>query len=367
MISRHVLTKNKFDLIQKWKEENGGSIMKFDELSQIKGISKKTVESLRKLCQEELLGSKQNPQDIPAEQFYHENGNQTIYRDIEMKAFSSDNFVLWDERITPTDLPQSQLTSTSTSSYQVRTTNEKYGKGSDKNLKSLKLVMEPKWNPTKYSAIRSFTSIYQDAMAISCTRFSCKEGRWENGVTVETWDFHKAPTLGSKQLSQISDHISKTVDKIPTSDIYIIDDHIKIQHFRKSVTPKRIPEIIQMSQQCAILLALLQYKSSRETNDMRQQPNVFFMGYNAVGRLHDLFVGNEATSNQSIITSILHGSCIFPSSNSIQALECSNIEIGDAIKNTYFKSYPVERECLGKSMLMGLTFIQLGLLGSANK
>lgn len=132
-----------------------------------------------------------------------------------------------------------------------------------------------------------------------------------------------------------------------------------MQHFRKSIAPKRLADIVQMSQQCAIFAALLQYKSTHGTNTL-EHPNVFFMGYNAVGRLYNLFVGHEPVSTQSIIKNIFQSN--LPYIESSEELDTPKIEIRDSIKNTYFKSYPVERECLGKSMLIGLTFTKLRLL-----
>lgn len=354
------MTKNKFDLIQQWKVENGGFIQKFDDISQIKGISKKTIEILREFCATKLKpDDDQQSKDTAAEQSFHEYNNPDIL--VETNNFSAtDNpFIFYDERTDPLDF-YSQPKSASTP-YPARSSNQ-FAENSWKNSKSVKLVLEPRL--TKYSGIRSFTSIYQDATAIACTRFSAKD-KWEHGIIVETWDFHKIQTAGSKQLYQVCDNLAQTVDRLPISDIYIIDDHIKMQHFRKAVSPKRVAEIIQMSQQWAILVALLQYKSAHRTAESKQ-PNVFFMGYSSVGRLYDLFVGREAISTQSIIMNILNSCCISPRTDSMQSQENPSIEFSDEIKQTYFKSYPVERECLGKSMLIGLTFIQLGLL-RANK
>lgn len=358
---RHVLTKNKFDLIQQWKVENGGFIEKFDDISQIKGISKKTIENLRQFCATQLKpdDEQQQSKDTVAEQSFHEYNNPDILFETNNFSPSENPFIFYDERTDPSDF-HSQPKSASTP-YPARSSNQ-FAENSSKNFKSSKLVLEPKL--TKYTGIRSFTSIYQDATAIACTRFSAKD-EWEHGIKVETWDFHKIQTVGPKQLYQVCDNLAQTVDRLPISDIYIIDDHIKMQHFRKAVSPKRVAEIIQMSQQWAILVALLQYKSAHRTADPKQ-PKVFFMGYSSVGRLYDLFVGREAISTQSIIINILNSCCISPRTDSIQSHENPSIEFSDEIKNTYFKSYPVERECLGKSMLIGLTFIQLGLL-RANK
>lgn len=352
------MTRNKFELIQNWKNENGGLIEKFDDISQIKGITKKTVENLRRYCEAQLQADAGiHPENKSLQPpVSHEAEINYFHQDFQSNRFaneSDNNFLIYDESIEPTHFTQQKP-----SSYKSHPSGNSYSENQPKNFKTFKLVLEPKLK--RHSPIRSFTSIYQDATAITCTRFKAN-GEWEDGISIDSWNFHKVASVGAKQLNQICDNLSEMVNRLPASDIYIMDDHVKVQHFRKSVTPKRVVEIVQMSQQCAILVALLQCKNQQENSEPKQ-PSVYFMGYSAVGRLYDLFVGREAISTQSIIQSILQSSCISPRIDGIQSHEGLKIEINNDIKNSYFQSYPVERECLGKSMLLGLTFIQLSLV-----
>lgn len=308
---------------------------------QIKGFSKKTVDELRKFC-ESIQDNQRDSNNIDVHLMHeHENKQFDVNKHLDDPVNNNNNFILYDEWIPPVDL-------TSQSPKSIQSDN------STKKCKSLKLYLEPRL--TKFPSIRSFTSIYQDANAIAYTQF-LENGNWSNGVQINAWNYHKVETVGVKHISQLCMELSQVANRLPESDVYIMDDHIKLQHFRKANTQKKMSEIIQMGQQLAILVTLLQNKNSHDLAE-ELQPNVFSMNYSTVARLYDLLVGHEATSTENIIRNILNNS----NKTHVDGHDSLPIEFNENIKNTYFKMYPVERECLGKSMLIGLTFVRLGLL-----
>lgn len=330
--------------------KNKEKIIKFDNILEIKGISKKEVKDLRTLCELKLQNDSMDSsgKEVASDPEHH---SIDFYNNMHPKSMTDNgSFILYDEGAESHELPLYETISTSTRPIYTFSENLR------KKSKIIKLVLEPKF--TKYSSIRSFTSIYQDASTITWTQFSTNS-EWEHDIKIQFWNCYKVNSIGARSLHQICDQVSRIVDQIPASDIYIMDDHIKAQHFRKAIMPKRVSEIIQINHQCAILFTLLQNRCIEKS-----QPNVFFMAYNIVGRVYDLFVGREPISTQSIIISILQSSNkSFDESTDLSP----TIEVSEDIKNTYYKSYPVERECLGKSMLIGLTFIRLGLLKSNKK
>lgn len=346
LYNRSVLTEKKFNLIQKFRTENGGSISKFEEILQIKGISGKTVDDLRRFCESQLQEDSKKGSSADVSLIH-------THEDIQPHNFghSTDgSFILYDEGI-----PSMDLCPPAPKSMQQQSNSD------NKKWKSLKLVLEPRL--TKYSSIHSFTSIYQDATGVTCTQFSPIKGEWDTGVVIKSWNHHRVDTIGAKHVFQLCDQLSQVADKLPASDIYIMDDHIKLQHFRKAVTAKRLAEIVQMSQQFAILVTLLHNR--KNTHDLTEsaQSNVFSMNYSTVARFYDLFVGREPISSENVIRHILYNTNKSPE----ETPDSLPIELNDDLKKIYFKSYPVERECLGKSMLMGLTFIRLGLLKTTHK
>lgn len=317
--------------------ENGGSITNFDEIANIKGINEKTVDNLRQFCASQIANDThilenqltfQQAESMPRPDYFP---NNTFSNDFVEHV---NNFMTYDESMPPVDLTE-------------QNGDRIYKKAS--TGKAIRLVLEPKLN--KFTSIQSFTSIYQEADGIAIARFSANG--WTNEVKIDAWTHYKTATFGVRNLYQICEQLTVIVDQLPPSDIYIIDDHIKAQYFRKSVTSKKLNEIVQVNQQCAILVALLHKKRISNKND---GPNIFFMGYGAVGQLFNLLVGKEPISTQSTIKSILRGD--FCS----DTVEPFNIDVSEEIKRAYHKTYPVERECLGRSMLIGLTFIRLKIL-----
>lgn len=339
-MNRTVLTAKHFDLIQQWKIKHGGLISNFDDITKIDGINPKIVGNLRDFCASKIANDATHI-DLDNQTF----GEQAEYVPAP-DYFSNDfvengkNFVIYDERI-----PSIDLTIQNDNRIYTNDSNSKPGK-------AIKLVLEPKldWNN---SAIESFTSIHQEANGISVARFSANQQNW-NDIKIDAWTHYKTETFGVKNLCQICEQLAVIVEQLPNSDVYIVDDHIKAQRFRKSVTPKKLAEIIQINQQCAILMALLHKK--RISND---ESNAFFMSYQAVGQLFNLLVGNEPISTQSTIIKILHADFC---NETLKPLASFKIDVNNEIKRKYHKSYAIERECLGRSMLIGLTFIRLGIL-----
>lgn len=306
-------------------------------MTKIEGISQKIVENLREFCATKIANDAEN-------QTHNEHAEHVPVPDYFPNDFveNENNFVIYDERIPPIDLT-------------VQNDNRSYISDSkSKPAKAIKLVLEPKLN-WQTTLIESFTSIHQEANGISVARFSANNHNW-NDIKIDAWTQYETEALdGKSKLGQMCEQLAVIVEELPNSDVFVVDDHIKAQRFHKSVSPKKLAEIVHINQQCAILMALLHKKrvTSNESNA------VFFMGYQAVGQLFNLLVGNEPISTQSTIKKILQGDF---SSATLKPLESFKIDVNDEIKRTYHKSYAIQREYLGRSMLIGLTFIRLGIL-----
>lgn len=350
---RKLLTGEKFELIAKWKTSNGGSITNFNDISKIEGISEQTVESIRKFCESQLeiddkrvppiVNESANESMIPEPMLSHNDEN--VVFEVQPTSFNnSGQFVLYDERDGVIDLPLKKLSiSHSDSEYK------------NKKAKVPKLIIEPKLR--KIYAIRSFTSIYHDVNRISCTRFSTNSGKWDVDTKIDVWNFYKLPIFDRKNLCETCDGLLKIVDQLPSSDIYIIDDYIKAQYYRKSVGPKQLVDIVHMNHQCAVLVTVLQQRMAKynDNNDDKSE-NVHFMSYSSVGPLYNLMVEREIISTHDIIRNMLHEDRC---SKNVDPL---NIDISNDITAKYIESNRTEREHLGRSLLLGMTFIRLALL-----
>lgn len=331
--TRSILTTKHIELIQQWKIENGGSIANFDDLAKIDGIDKKIIENLREFCVSKMANDAQNLDNhtTAIEHAEFVPGPDYIPNDMYSNDFikNDNNFI----RIPPIDAMAS---------------NSKSGG-------PIKLVLEPKFDWEK--TIISFTTIHQQANGISIARFSANHLKW-NDIKIDPWTHYKTKTFSVKNLSRVCQQLAVIVEQLPQSNIYIVDDYIKAQRYRKPVAPKKLAEIIQINQQCAILLALLHRKVSFIDSDIVES-NIHFMGYQAAGQLFNLLVGNEPISNQSTIRNLLGGNF---SVETLQLFKSFKIDVSDKIKRAFYESNAVEREYMGRSMLMGLTFIRYMIL-----
>lgn len=341
LFDRNALNAKHFELIEQWKIENGGSVAKFDDLAKINGISERIVANLREFCEAHIANATIISEDRCQTNMEFVPGAEHLPDDMFSNNFhdggsnNSSNFIIYDEAIPSVELDMR--------------TDVHDAVGHD-----IRLVLEPKKRDS-FERINSFTTIYQEADAITAARFSTTN-QWAKVVTMDAWTRYPTETFGLKNASQIYERLHEIVSQLPTSDIYIIDDHIKAQRFYKSVPPKIVAQIVQVNHQFAILVALLHKISKRQSK--HDEPDVYFMGYRSVGRLFNLFVGNEPISTQSTVRSILNGDF---SDKTLRPLQLLKIDVDDALKQAYHKSRTTERECLGRSMLTGLTFIHLGI------
>lgn len=226
--------------------------------------------------------------------------------------------------------------------------------GNNKQLKSIKLILKPRCDKKKLKdSIGSFTSINLDITSISWTRFNAIDSNWKNGIEITDWKFNNISTISNEHICDLIKIISRAIDEIPSSDIYIIEESSKAQHFRKMLKPNSISEIVQINQLNAIIVTLLQKRMVKQTEITN---NVYFLGQSIVGRLHNLYIGNETVSTHSIIKDILRSKRQQENTN-IQF----NIEFDENVRKTYFDSKAINQEFMGKSMLIGLTFYRLAL------
>lgn len=329
---------------------NGSSVTNFDDISQINWISKVTVDKLRKFCESRAKDEQKNFENAEIHTFHEQNIH--FDDDIWTNSFEKNDIsILYDGTIAPIDFQNSGQDLNLSKTFL-----DKAGKTS----KVIKLGLDPKL--CKHASIRSFTTIDLDATSITYTRFSAN-GEWDNGFKIEAWNHYKIQLIGVKNLFQMHNKLSIFIEQLPESDIYILDDYVKLENFRKAVPPKRLSKIIEMNQQFAMLFTLLRNRKPCLSKEAKK-PNVFFMTYNNVGRIYDLLVGREPVSTESTIKNILNNL-----NNNIEESAASSIpiEVDENLKNTYFRSHPVKRESLGKTMLIGLTFIRLGLLKNSAK
>ncbi|XP_031629978.1 uncharacterized protein LOC116345071 [Contarinia nasturtii] len=342
---KHVLTETNFNLIQKWKTENGGSIKNFDEIPQIDGINKEISDDLRKFCESQLqIDGKKSDDALNHEQYLSTSYSNSLIDDASFFAMHhaaegpSDETILEFETFSPTQSDNSM---------------EKPKPG--------RLTIKPAMD--KDTKFDTFTSIYQDSIGIACAKFSAKGGEifkdWNMGFTIENWNYLKMDTRYTKNILSLHHRMNDVIHKVPKSEIYLLDDHIIMQRFHRPVLPTQIADICQLNQQAAFLIGFLQEKDEN-------CPNLYLMSYKNVGKYYNMSMGHEIVSNINVTQNILHNPNITLDVHSAKP-NILAFEVNKDMKDTYFKSNSLQRECLGRSLLLGLTFLQLRVVNKKKK
>lgn len=208
---------------------------------------------------------------------------------------------------------------------------------------SLKLIIEPK-RMIKARDISSFTTLYHDGNILAWTRFTRSNGNcWMNGVRCDKWQYAIIPPMNKEHVCNKVIGLLNIIDQIPKSDIFLLEGTKKI-FGSNSMTAKKVNHALQMNQMDTIITTLL-FNPTKNRDTLLS--NVYFLGPTLAGRLFGLFIGSETASAEPVIKSILKSK--------------SDIEVNDDLRRAFWKSNPCTRECLGRSMLIGLTFIILGL------
>lgn len=330
-----MLPEKKFNEMQKWKTENGGSFKSIDEVSKVNGFSSETVENIRQFCESQLQMNQEKSNNAANHEPYFSNVNDNIYPN-SFDSFFTPHYEIGH-------IPSNEIPGEHEPMPSKRFDDSVRGSKRDKHTR-------PKLFPSfdKKLVFDSFTSIYLDASAIAYTKFNVANENdswnWNKGFSIEDWKYIKMDTQNANRIFSLYHRTRDALEQIPKSSIYIFDDHILMQRFHKSVLPAKVNEICRVNQQMAFLLAFL------EEND-EHCPNVFSMSYNNTGKIYGLAMGSEISSNKNIMNKILNNV-------HFEEHEDLNFEISNDIKDKYYKQYQIEREALGRTMLLGLTFLQ---------
>lgn len=352
-ILRNILSANQFLRMQQWKADNG-NIQHINDLLKINGFDSGALEKLQALCDPssipnyEALEEQQMPYDlyktysslegsigspIIEDQFY-DSGN---------KNTSSTLHFTYPMDLIEKPIKTESKTEESTSWYTDKI---------KKNSRQLKLSLEPKRTKIYPQKINSFTAIHQDTVGVSWARFSrLDNSQWTDGVRINGWNLENAPLFNNEHVCSRVKQLSNIIDGIPMSDVYIMETSPKLSNFRQSMPSKAVSEIIQINQVNTILTTLLLSRQPKES----KQSNVYFLGPSLVGRLYGLYIGRETVSTQPMIRDILK------MTQKQLDIDTFTIDINNNVKQVFFNSFGISRECLGKSMLTGLTFLHLAL------
>lgn len=222
----------------------------------------------------------------------------------------------------------------------------------------LKLAVEPKQIKIDPKSIRTFTTINQSLTGINWTEFSrYDESGWTKGVCVNKGYIQDAlPVLTDDHLCQKIKKLAPIINRIPVSDAYVLETNPKLNlnALRNTLSSKATLEIVQFSQLSTILTTILTNRASTKFGTI-DALNVHFIGSTMVGKLFGLRLRKETVSTQPMIRDILK------LQKSQMEKDGFMIDISEEWRDIFFKAYATNKEGLGKCLLIGLTFVHLGL------
>lgn len=212
-----------------------------------------------------------------------------------------------------------------------------------KNVLSTKNAFEPKLDEQQVETTKTFLTLYLDTNALTWTHFKLNDNN--TSIHIDKWEHNKL-MLGKQSVHGILDEMVEFTKNIPKSDTYIMEKPIiKVQN----VTPKSATSMLYTKQRIASLVLLL--GQTYQSNNDQLLNNFYFMPHFLMGRLYKLIIGNEITSTQKQTEIILKNE-----------QKKYDITLDKTVREQYFKASSIEKEFLGRTLLLGLTFHRLAIL-----
>lgn len=347
---RNVLTEAKFTQIQQWKKDNG-KFAEFDDIFKIKRFRSETIEKLNSFCNQTKLSAvnkhdiRTDGHDLKSDIYSLDTPKSIIYNEFDKKCAKT-------KQINVSEIFDSVL-------------NEEEISKQSKKIKQIKLMCEPKLTAHKADTIKTFVSIHMDSNALTWTCF--RLDRNKNGIAsvrVTDWKYSKS-VFSKRSLWESLSHISNIIQTIPETDVYVIENQ-PTNFIRNNINVKLFKDILHISQAVSILVTFLLNRNPHQfTIDLNEDSNVYLLGRTLMGRLYSLYIGTETVSTENLVKSLLDSKLNALIDNTITDSKNTNpipISFNESIYQRYNCAPNVEREFLGKSMLIGLAFLRLGLI-----
>lgn len=154
-------------------------------------------------------------------------------------------------------------------------------------------------------------------------------------------------------VSELIRNVTQINQLVPEADVYVVENPAVAQTVAMgSATQTNIN--VQKSQLIAMIMLML---SNRVSEHAEIVPNVYFLKQYTSARLFGIFVGNERVSADTVVRSLMERQ-IGPNEESVKHVQ-SKVVIPSGLKVLYEENDSAEREFLGQSMLLGLSFLRL--------
>lgn len=223
-------------------------------------------------------------------------------------------------------------------------------------------------------SITSCVSFHIDLNCVAWTKLSfCSENDVddnESTILVDEWMCYEVGNDDKKlNLSDLIQVLLNLNSKIPYADVYVVEAQQMPQAAKQPGSPVQMNFNIQKAQFLAMLSILMasrvgSVEEIAEDNETKKlstsQQNIFFLRNFLSSRLYKTFIGNERVSTEQVIEKLL---CYDYSSVQTEDLPTfESIDIPPHLREYFNTGERLDREYLGQSLLVGLTFVKLCVL-----
>lgn len=218
-------------------------------------------------------------------------------------------------------------------------------------------VVSPKLHEEFRTSIRTCLALNVAVNSISWSRIEIEN---ERQFKITEWshvpiDNKKFPT---HELAELALRVSRN---IPEADVYLMENPARAPTMMGNQNATAINVNVEKAQLIAMLSALLMNRSDAEVVDGRPT-NLYFVKQFAAAKLFNTFVGNEKTSNNAVVMNLLgEDASALGWMNILTDLKMEPLNVSEEVRAQFFDMGPIEREFIGQSLLLGLTFIKLGV------
>lgn len=229
--------------------------------------------------------------------------------------------------------------------------------------RKLASVVSPKLHDDFRATIRNCVALNVAVNSISWTRIEIESDR-QFRVT----DWTHVPIDNKKfQTHELAELALRVNRKIPEADVYLIENPARSPTMMGNANAAAINVNVEKAQLIAMLSALLMNRTeSTETIvegvEGTSPTNLYFVKQFAAAKLFNTFVGNEKTSNNAVVMNLLgEDESAQGWMNILTDLKMDPLNVSPEEKERFFEMTAIEREFIGQSLLIGLTFIKLGV------
>jgi transcription elongation factor, mitochondrial len=252
----------------------------------------------------------------------------------------------------------------------VENANEEKPNEDESNL-SLMKKKQSYVTPTVLEAFRhsitSCVALHVDLNFIAWTKLSIDPDDETSSIRQISIDDWMCVEIGNEDkkpsLSDLIQILTQLNDRIPTADTYVVEAQPSPQAAKQPGNPIQVNVNVQKAQLIAMMCMMMASRTPTMLLTEKKKPvdfqRIFLLRTYLASRLYKVYIGNERVSTEHVVEDIFRYN-FFEEKPTNPTL--SAIEVPKHIRDAYNAGDKVDREFMGQSLLVGLTFLKLCVL-----